>query len=219
MLGVTGLATYTLGALIIVLLPGPNSIYVLSVAARKGIRTGYRAAAGVFLGDFTLITLTSLGAASLLKANPEAFAVVGVRRRGVPALDRLRHAPRRPLPLARTPRRRRAGAGTDPGAGGRRRAPVPPGAGDQPAATPRRSSSCSPSSPSSSTPTTACRPSPSLLGGILQAMSFLYLSTLIFAGTRLAAAFRRRRALSAGLTSAVALLFAGFAAKLAASSA
>lgn len=58
-----------------------------------------------------------------------------------------------------------------------------------------------------------------LLGGILQAMSFLYLSTLIFAGTRLAAAFRRRRALSAGLTSAVALLFAGFAAKLAASSA
>lgn len=45
MLGVTGLATYTLGALIIVLLPGPNSIYVLSVAARKGVRTGYRAAA------------------------------------------------------------------------------------------------------------------------------------------------------------------------------
>lgn len=64
MLGVNDLATYILGALVIVLLPGPNSLYVLSVAARKGVRTGYRAAAGVFVGDLTLISLTSLGAAS-----------------------------------------------------------------------------------------------------------------------------------------------------------
>ncbi|MFF0293131.1 leucine efflux protein LeuE [Kitasatospora sp. NPDC004614] len=76
MLGVHDLTTYVLGALVIVLLPGPNSLYVLSVAARKGVRTGYRAACGVFLGDLTLISLTSLGAASLLRANPAVFAVV-----------------------------------------------------------------------------------------------------------------------------------------------
>ncbi|MFF4650963.1 LysE family transporter [Streptomyces sp. NPDC001380] len=76
MLGVTDLATYTLGALVIVLLPGPNSLYVLSVAARRGIRTGYRAAFGVFLGDTTLIALTAAGAASLLEANPALFDVV-----------------------------------------------------------------------------------------------------------------------------------------------
>ncbi|MFJ5883440.1 leucine efflux protein LeuE [Kitasatospora cineracea] len=76
MLGVHDLATYVLGALAIVLLPGPNSLYVLSVAARKGIRTGYRAACGVFLGDLVLISLTALGAASLLRANPAVFAVV-----------------------------------------------------------------------------------------------------------------------------------------------
>jgi leucine efflux protein len=58
-----------------------------------------------------------------------------------------------------------------------------------------------------------------LLGGILQTFSLLYLSLLIFAGTTLAAAFRRRKRLSAGLTSGVAVLFAGFAAKLAVSSA
>lgn len=58
-----------------------------------------------------------------------------------------------------------------------------------------------------------------LLGGILQTFSFLYLSLLIFAGTTLAAAFRRRKRLSATLTSGVAVLFAGFAAKLAVSSA
>ncbi|MFF9667181.1 LysE family transporter, partial [Streptomyces althioticus] len=57
MFGVNDLTTYVLGALVIILLPGPNSLYVLSVAARKGIRTGYRAAAGVFVGDLTLISL------------------------------------------------------------------------------------------------------------------------------------------------------------------
>lgn len=35
MLGVTDLATYFLGAVVIILLPGPNSLYVLSVAARR----------------------------------------------------------------------------------------------------------------------------------------------------------------------------------------
>lgn len=34
MLGVTDLPTYLAGLLVIVLLPGPNSLYVLSVAAR-----------------------------------------------------------------------------------------------------------------------------------------------------------------------------------------
>lgn len=58
-----------------------------------------------------------------------------------------------------------------------------------------------------------------LLGGILQTFSVLYLSLLIFAGTTLASAFRRRKRLSATLTSGVAVLFAGFAAKLAVSSA
>lgn len=58
-----------------------------------------------------------------------------------------------------------------------------------------------------------------VLGGLLQLGSFLYLTTLIFGGTRLAATFRRRRKLSAGATSAAGALFLGFAAKLSLSSA
>ncbi len=46
MLGTTHLSTYLAGLALIVLLPGPNSLYVLSVAARRGPRTAYRAAAG-----------------------------------------------------------------------------------------------------------------------------------------------------------------------------
>ncbi|MBM7092822.1 LysE family transporter, partial [Streptomyces sp. S12] len=58
-----------------------------------------------------------------------------------------------------------------------------------------------------------------VLGVCLQVASALYLSALIFGGTRLAAAFRRRRALSAGATSAAGALFLGFAAKLSLASA
>lgn len=58
-----------------------------------------------------------------------------------------------------------------------------------------------------------------VLGAFAQIASVLYLSALIFGGTRLAAAFRRRRALSAGATSAAGALFLGFAAKLSLASA
>ena len=42
--GVIHLPTYLIGTLIIVLLPGPNSLFVLTTAARLGVRQGYRAA-------------------------------------------------------------------------------------------------------------------------------------------------------------------------------
>jgi leucine efflux protein len=75
-LGITDFWTYVLGTAAIILLPGPNSIFVLSVAARRGVRTGYRAAAGVFLGDAVLMVLSAAGVASLLKAYPPLFMVI-----------------------------------------------------------------------------------------------------------------------------------------------
>ncbi|KDN84511.1 leucine efflux protein LeuE [Kitasatospora cheerisanensis] len=215
MLGVHDLTTYVLGALVIVLLPGPNSLYVLSVAARKGVRTGYRAACGVFLGDLTLISLTSLGAASLLRANPAVFAVVkfgGAAYLLWIGLGMLR--------AARQMWRERATAvAADPAELEDTERPF------------RRALVISLLNPKAilfllsfftqfvDTSYGAPALSFALLGGVLQTFSFLYLSLLIFTGTSLANAFRRRKRLSAGLTSSVAVLFAGFAAKLAISSA
>src|SRR5215470_520573 len=76
MLGVNGLGTYIIGTVAIVLLPGPNSLFVLSTAARHGVRAGYRAAAGVFLGDWVLMLAAALGVASLLRAYPPVFLAV-----------------------------------------------------------------------------------------------------------------------------------------------
>ena len=74
--GVTDLWTYVMGAFGIILLPGPNSLYVLSVATARGVRAGFQGAYGVFVGDTILLLCTALGAASLLRTHPAAFMVV-----------------------------------------------------------------------------------------------------------------------------------------------
>ena len=223
MFGVTNYSTYALGALLIILLPGPNSMYVLSVAARRGVRTGFRAACGVLVGDTTLIVLTSLGAASLLRATPlvfDAVKLIGAAYLLYIGFGMLRSA--------RQLWRDRNG---DPSASAQASAQAeaaPVDAREHPF---RRSVVVSLLNPKAilfllSFFVQFVNPaygqpeiSFAILGATLQLFSVAYLTTLILAGTFLANAFRRRRRLSAGLTTGVAALFIGFAAKLATASA
>jgi len=76
MLGITSPWTFLIGTVAIVLLHGPNTLFVLSVAGRFGVRAGYRAAAGVWIGDSILMTLSAAGAASLLHAYPALYVAV-----------------------------------------------------------------------------------------------------------------------------------------------
>ncbi|WP_028455738.1 leucine efflux protein LeuE [Chitinilyticum litopenaei] len=76
MLGITDLTTYLLGTVAIILLPGPNSLFTLSVAAQRGVRAGYAAAAGIVVGDFCLMLAAVLGVAALMRAFPAAFDIV-----------------------------------------------------------------------------------------------------------------------------------------------
>ncbi|MFE5808109.1 leucine efflux protein LeuE [Streptomyces sp. NPDC056491] len=216
MLGVTDLPTYLAGLVLIILLPGPNSLYVLSTAARRGVRTGYKAAAGVFTGDAVLMLLTAVGAGALLRASPLVFTVVKVLGAGYLAwlaVGMLRGA----WALWRT-RAERAEAEDA--------APADPAENERPYRRALLISLLNPKAilflmsffvqfvdPSYAYPALSFL----LLGGLLQTGSLLYLTLLIFGGTRLSAAFRRRKRLSAGATSAAGVLFLGFAAKLAVS--
>ncbi|MFX1822926.1 leucine efflux protein LeuE [Acinetobacter sp. AS5] len=78
MFGITDLTTFIIGTTLIVLLPGPNSLYVMSIASRFGIKTGYMGALGVYTGDLLLIICTALGAASLLHAFPVLFIALKI---------------------------------------------------------------------------------------------------------------------------------------------
>lgn len=74
--GVVDLWLYVLGAVMIVLTPGPNMLYVLKTAVTEGRRKAFAAVGAVLLGDSILIFLAYLGVAAAIKAHPEAFAVV-----------------------------------------------------------------------------------------------------------------------------------------------
>ncbi|MFF7732752.1 leucine efflux protein LeuE [Streptomyces sp. NPDC007984] len=210
MFGVIDLPTYLAGLVLIVLLPGPNSLYVLSVAARRGVRAGYTASAGVWCGDTVLMTLSAAGVASLLQANAVLFALVKYAGAGYLtwlAIGMLRAA----WGMWRT-RGERTAEGEAPVA-----------AEERPF---RRAFVVSLFNPKAILFFVAffvqfvdpqyAYPALSfvVLGVLAQLASVLYLSALIFGGTRLAAAFRRRRRLSAGATSAAGALFLGFAVKL-----
>ncbi|MFE5187301.1 leucine efflux protein LeuE [Streptomyces sp. NPDC056628] len=209
MFGVIDLPTYLAGLVLIILLPGPNSLYVLSVAARRGVRAGYTAAAGVWCGDAVLMTLSAAGVASLFQANAVLFSIVKYAGAGYLtwlAIGMLRAA----WGMWRS-RRETVAAATGEAPAGEER-PF------------RRALVVSLVNPkailffvaffvqfvSESNPVVGFV----TLGVLAQVASVLYLSALIFGGSRLAAAFRRRRTLSAGATSAAGALFLGFAVKL-----
>ena len=214
--GVTDIGTYVLGALGIILLPGPNSLYVLSVATVRGVRAGYQGACGVFVGDSILLSLTALGAAGLLRAYPALF--IAVKYAGAAYLTWVG------LNLLRT------AVGKWFSRGGNE-SPVSADAGQSHLQNPfKRALFVSLLNPKAILfllsffvqfidPGYARPAVPFLiLSAIIMVFSALYLSALIFAGARLAQGFRRRKRLSATLSSAVGGLFVWFGAKLATAS-
>ncbi|WP_329091472.1 leucine efflux protein LeuE [Streptosporangium sp. NBC_01469] len=212
--GITDIWTYVAGAFFIILLPGPNSLYVLSTAAQRGVRQGYRGAMGVFVGDTVLMVLAAAGVASLLRSTPILFNVVkyaGAAYLAWIGFQMLRSA-------WRSWRSPDAGSGTAEATSDRERA----------AESPFRKalivSLMNPKAilffisffiqfvdPAYGTPALSFL----ILGAICQLFSALYLSVLIFGGTFLADRFRARRGLSAGLRTGVGALFIGFGARLA----
>ncbi|MEU8392986.1 leucine efflux protein LeuE [Micromonospora sp. NPDC048843] len=217
-LGITDIWTYVLGTVAIILLPGPNSLFVLSTAAKRGVAVGYRAAGGVFVGDGVLMFLSAAGVASLLKAYPPLFMVIkyaGAAYLGYVGVTMLLGAVRR-WRDRNDPSTPRLIDAAEPAA---MRSPF------------RKAlviSLLNPKAilffisffiqfvdPGYAWPALSFL----LLGLIAQVTSALYLTALIFAGTFLAAQFRQRRRLAVGGTTAVAALFLAFSLKLATASA
>ena len=208
--GITDLASYVLGTIFIVLLPGPNSLYVLSVASQRGVRAGYLGACGIFAGDAILMVLSATGVASLLQASPALFMVLryaGAAYLAWLGIGLLRAA------WAMWQVRMSASSAMQPRVDATR-----------PFRTALAISLMNPKAimffvsffiqfvdPGYAWPALSF----AILGLICQIISGLYLSALILGGAHLAQQFRRRRRLSAGATGGVGAMFIGFGARLA----
>ena len=207
--GITDLPTFILGTIFIVLLPGPNSLYVMTVASKWGIAAGYRGACGIFVGDLALMILSATGVASLFQTTPALFMTVkcagaaylawlgiGLLRSAVNSWNRRDSCAANPAPVDAT----------------------------RPFRTALLISLMNPKailffvsffiqfvSPTYPHPALSFL----ILGIIVQLCSAAYLSILIFGGAHLAEQFRRRQRLAATATGGVGGLFIGFGIKLA----
>ena len=209
--GVTDVWTYVIGAFGIVLLPGPNSLFILSLATARGVKAGFQGALGVFLGDTVLLTLVGLGAAGVLRSTPALFMVVkyaGAAYLSWVGLQLLRAAVQKwkardvrvdvvlelPAHMAQPFRRALLVSLLNPKA-----------------ILFLLSFFVQFIDPAYETPVVPFL----ILSAIVMGFSALYLSVLIFAGARLAQTFRTQRKVSAALSSAVGGVFVWFGLKLA----
>jgi leucine efflux protein len=209
--GITNLWAYVIGTILIILLPGPNSMFVLSTAARRGVKAGYAAAAGVFIGDGVIMILSAAGVASALRAQPILFDIV--KYAGAAYLCYIGYG------MIRSAWRRRQ-EGT----------PAPEEVAKDERSPFRRALTVSLLNPKAilffisffiqfvdkSYPYPAL--SFLILGVIAEIISACHLTVLIFGGSYLAAQFRARRKLARGLTTGVAAVFIAFAVRLATAS-
>ena len=210
MFGIINPLSYLIGTIILIIMPGPNSMFCLSVAAQHGARKAYRAVCGVLLGDLVLILLTVLGAGTVLKLYPALF-----------------HA----MKLAGGLYLAYIGFGLLRGAVRKWFAPPPILAAGLPSTPPaghifKRALLLSLTNPTAILFLLSffvqfvdpAYPHPALsfllLALVMQTVSFSYLTLLVFAGHRLANLFRRHRRLTTACTAATGLLFIGFAVSL-----
>ena len=210
MLGITDLTTYIIGTIFIILLPGPNSLYVLSVAAKRGVRAGYQGAAAVVVGDTVLMVLAAAGIGSLLAAYPGVFTVIKYAGGAYLVWIGIQ------LILGAIKRWRSDSIATE--------AVNEAADTSHPFKRALAISLVNPKAilffvsffiqfvdPAYSHPALTF----AALGAILQVISIIYLSALILIGARVAEAFRRRHRLSAAMTGGVGGIFIGFGTKLA----
>ena len=67
---------FTAASAILVLIPGPTVLLVVSYALGQGWRSAFPMAVGVALGDFTAMTLSMLGLGALLAASATIFTIL-----------------------------------------------------------------------------------------------------------------------------------------------
>ncbi len=223
-LGIIDITAYLIGVIAIILLPGPNSMYVLTTAAQQGVRRGYAGALGVFVGDTIIMVTAVIGAATILREAPQVFValkITGALYLSYLGIQMLIGASRIWQNRAQLSAEAMATAASQLDAS-ERSAPSAY-AGAHPFNKALLISLINPKailfvlsfflqfvSPQAEHPYVAFL----VLGVILQFFSLVYLSALIFAGARLAAEFRSRPLWMVAGTAAVGLMFVGFGLRL-----
>ncbi len=76
MFGISNYSAFVIAFVLLLLLPGPGNLALITSAGKGGLRGGVASVFGLLLGDQILLWLTVAGVAALLAANPIVFHVL-----------------------------------------------------------------------------------------------------------------------------------------------
>ncbi|ELE9461290.1 leucine efflux protein LeuE [Salmonella enterica] len=74
--GVVNFWTYLLGATLIVLAPGPETMFVIKTSVTSGIRRGFAAIFSILMSDVILVLLAWCGLAAVISSTPALFNTI-----------------------------------------------------------------------------------------------------------------------------------------------
>ncbi len=73
MFGITNYSAFVIAFILLLLLPGPGNLALITSAGKGGLSGGVASVFGLLVGDQVLMWLTVAGVAALLQANPIVF--------------------------------------------------------------------------------------------------------------------------------------------------
>lgn len=73
MFGITNYSAFVIAFILLLLLPGPGNLALITSAGKGGLAGGVASVFGLLVGDQVLMWLTVAGVAALLQANPVVF--------------------------------------------------------------------------------------------------------------------------------------------------
>jgi leucine efflux protein len=73
MFGISNYSAFVIAFILLLLLPGPGNLALITSAGKGGLKGGIASIFGLLLGDQVLLWLTVAGVAALLAANPVVF--------------------------------------------------------------------------------------------------------------------------------------------------
>jgi leucine efflux protein len=74
--GVVNFWTYLLGAILIVIVPGPESLFVIKTSISGGVKRGFAAIFSILLSDVILVMMAWCGLAAVISSTPALFNAI-----------------------------------------------------------------------------------------------------------------------------------------------
>lgn len=75
-LGIINFWTYFLGVILIILAPGPETMFVIKTSIKSGVRKGFAAILSIVLSDVLLVLMAWAGLAAVISSTPFLFNTI-----------------------------------------------------------------------------------------------------------------------------------------------